>query len=121
MQDEDKTKEELIAELKLLRQKIKDTDAPQQTDDSQKRQQRLPIKTRIEFIGDFDILEAQSVNISEGGICFQINSDLPFELRYEQEGIIQHQRAHLVWVRKSEGRGYMLGLKFSDPEPYPVL
>lgn len=124
MLDEEKTKETLIEELKSLRQTIKQQggttdETPHQQ--AEKRQQRIPIKTRIEFIGDFDILEAQSVNISDGGICFHISSDLPFELRYEQEGIIHHQRAHLVWVKKSEGRGYLLGLKFTDPEPFPEL
>ncbi len=125
MHDEEKTKNELIEELNLLRRKKNNCSENRQQQvpcqQAQKRQQRVPIKTRIEFIGDFDIVEAHGVNISEGGICFKIDSDLPFELKYEQEGIVQQQRANLVWVRKSEARGYLLGLKFTDPEPYPEL
>lgn len=124
MQDLEKTKAELIEELKLLRQKVENQDSEGNNNTSQRvqrRQERFPFKTRIEFIGDFDIVEAQGVNISEGGMCFQISSELPFELRYEKDELVQQKRAILVWVRKSDNKGYLLGLRFTNPEPFPEL
>ena len=79
------------------------------------RPHREPLDTDIEFIGDFDILEAKGINISEGGIAFEIAGGLPFEMRFKVEGRERDYRAELVWMKRLPGGGYRMGLKFVEP------
>ncbi len=125
MKDEKKTKAELIEELNTLRQEVAELrsaaglkpypKAPEET--AARRAERKAIRTHIEFIGDFDIIEAQGVNISEGGICFETDEDLPFEMRFELNGYQHHHRAHLVWVKRLVHGGHQFGLMFVRPLP----
>ena len=127
MRDEQKNKSQLIEELQDLRrrvEKLEDTISaferitgvrPALAAD---RPERRDIHTHIEFIADFDIIEARGVNISKGGICFELEEDLPFEMRFEYEGDLHYYRANLVWLKRLPQGGYRFGLMFIRPEPF---
>ncbi len=91
---------------------------------SQKPANRLPRKdmnASIEFVADFDIVYAKGINISEGGICFELTEDLPFEMQFTLDGELHRHRAHLIWVKRLPDGGYRFGLKFVEPEAYPTF
>ena len=97
------TKQELEAELEKLQHKIdklQKTIAAAQTKQKMlhPRQPRKKLKADIEFIGDFDLIKAKAVNISDSGICFKTSSNLPFEMRYQHDGQTVSRRAHLIWL-----------------------
>ncbi len=128
MSDSQKTKSELIAELIDLRKGIEalkkqnDSVGVKKTAPSKKaksRENRLPIKADIEFIGVFDLVKAQAINVSEGGISLKISNNLPFEMRYKLKKKIISRTAHLVWVKHTENGGYNFGFKFVKGESFP--
>ena len=124
MKDIRKTKAQLIAELDSARREIETLRSELETLKSSKKsgsetlENRAPrheIRTHIEFFADFDVIEARGINISEGGICMELDEDLPFEMRFELNGRMHQHRAHLVWVKRSSRGGYLLGLMFVRP------
>jgi len=118
-----KTKEQLKEEIQSLNRRIAELE--DQLDACmniaiQERLPRYPLNARIEFIGDFDIINAQGVNISEGGICLKLADELPFEMHFQHEGRRVQRRAHLVWLKRQDSDGaYHSGFKFVDDEPFP--
>ncbi len=117
-----KTKEQLQAEIQTLRRRIEELE--NQLDACmniavQERMPRYPLNTKIEFIGDFDVVNARGVNISDGGICLKLSSDLPFEMQFDHDGRRVRRRAHLVWLKRHESEGYHSGFRFVDDEPFP--
>lgn len=76
------------------------------------RTPRLEISADIEFIGDFDIVRARGVNLSGGGICFEISECLPFEMRFEANGEKHTHRARLVWLKRLEDGACRFGFEF---------
>ncbi len=125
-----KTKNELIQELEILCQQVgklsaKIAEMEKQTDaQPQKPVSRAPRKemdASIEFIADFDIVEAKGINISESGICFELTEDLPFEMQFTLDSNLHRHRAHLIWVKRLPDGGYRFGLKFVEPETYPAF
>lgn len=123
MDDQEKSKAELIEELETMRGAVTNLEArvqhleslrPSSTVVLGEREQREALHSRVEFIADFDVLEAMGLNISEGGISFEMYEDLAFEMRFEINGGVQHHRAHLVWVKKLSSGGYRFGLRFAD-------
>jgi hypothetical protein len=118
------TKQELEAELKKMQHKIdklQKTIAEARTKPKtvNSRQPRTKIKADIEFIGDFDLIKAKAVNISDSGICFKTSSNLPFEMRYQHDGQTISRRAHLIWLKQEKKKGYNFGLKFVTRKKYP--
>ncbi len=85
------------------------------------RPERLPLEAQIEFIGDFDILKAKGINISEGGIAFEIEGGLPFEMRLAVDEQNKTYRAELVWMKRLPHGGYRMGLKFVGEGGEPTL
>jgi len=125
MKDENKTKPQLIEELNLMRQRVEELEEKIDTLEMEKeasdkafenRSDRKDLHTHIEFITDFDIVEARGINISEGGISFELHEDLPFEMRFEYQGIPHHHRANLVWIKRLPSGGFRFGLMFIRPE-----
>jgi hypothetical protein len=119
-----KTKLELEIELKKLQRTIeklqKTIDAGQKKPENLKpRLPRKKLKADIEFIGDFDLIKAKAVNISESGICFKTSANLPFEMRYQYNGQTVSRRAHLIWLKHEKKSGYNFGLKFVSRKKYP--
>lgn len=126
MKDERKTKSQLIQELIEMRQKVKELEKKTKDletgakDDLEiiinNRPKRKELRTNIEFIADFDIVEAKGVNISEGGISFELYEDLPFEMRFDYNGAPQFHRANLVWITKLPFGGFRFGMMFVKPK-----
>ena len=122
MKDEKKTKAQLIQELNLMRCKVKkleekidNLEMKQKQSDKmfENRPERHELRTHIEFITDFDIVEAKGINISEGGISFELYEDLPFEMRFDYKGVPHHHRANLVWIKRLPLGGFRFGLMFT--------
>lgn len=108
-----RTREEVTAEISALRQRLAELEREAGPDP---RTQRAELQTAIEFIGDFDVLQAEGVDLSEGGIGFELRQPLPFEMRFVFDGRPRQHRAHLVWMKLTEGGGCRCGFKFDLPE-----
>lgn len=128
MDDHAKSKAELIEELQLMRGVVGDLESRvqqlelrnrPQTVNLGEREPRRDLHSGVEFIADFDVLEAMGLNISDGGISFELYEDLAFEMRFELEGDVRHHRAHLVWVKRLPSGGYRFGLRFAGPTHGP--
>ena len=122
------TKSEILAELIDLRKSIETLKIPHKHVEAKKkapsktikpRENRKTIKADIEFIGVFDLVKAQAINVSEGGISLKISNNLPFEMRYKLKKKIISRTAHLVWVKHTENGGYNFGFKFVKGESFP--
>lgn len=77
---------------------------------------RVDLNADIEAIGDFDILKATGIEISEGGISFEMEEDLPFEIQFYLKDELFKQRAHLVWLEKKQSGGNRCGFRFIEPD-----
>ena len=130
MKDYQKTKAQLIDELETLRRRVTelesktDVSATKAENNSKQwiaRSPRVELYVDIEFMGDFDIVQAKGINLSEGGICFEIAEALPFEIQFALEGKIRKHRAHLIWMKRMPEGGYRFGLKFVRPELHLVI
>jgi len=85
----------------------------EQNEDDKRIAPRLPIKTRVEFFVDADIIDAESVNISSSGIRFDTGEPIPIQMRLEKDGVLYENRAHLVWAQsKQAGGGMTYGFQF---------
>ena len=117
-------KNDLLNELQELRRRITSVEERISlveeergtTEQAQPRSERLPLSARIEFIGDFDLLEAEGVDQSETGICFELGRPLPFDMQFMTDGELVSRRARLIWVKQLEGGRSRLGLRFIDPD-----
>jgi hypothetical protein len=122
MEDDQKTKEQLIQEVDALRRRVnelesqRDGNSNSMAQENEGRTDRRGIRTSVEFIADFDIVEARGVNISKGGICFATDYDLPFEMRFELDNQIHQHRAHLAWMKRTPDGGYIFGFMFVPSE-----
>jgi hypothetical protein len=79
------------------------------------RASRRPLHSEIELIGDFDIIEAEGVDISESGICFELRKQLFFDMRFVQNGTLSEKRARLIWVKQTDDGRPRLGFHFEEP------
>lgn len=85
------------------------------------RSARTPMATPIEFICDFDIVSATGVNVSESGICFDIDEPLVFEMQLVLDGERHTHRAELVRMEALPDGGCRLGLRFAPAQPVPSV
>ena len=116
MRDTDMTKEQLISELTELRQQVETwrTEAPQRVGGSgeAQRSERLAVEAQIEFIRDFDIVEATGVDLSEGGICFDVSDTLCFDMKVTTPDEEEIHRGNLAWMRRLKDGRYRFGFEF---------
>ena len=120
MNEHEKSQSVLEQELEAAKMLVHDLQAKlSQYDKKGPIRQRSPredLKSPVEFIGDFDIVHAEGINISEDGISFFLKKPLPVEMHYLQNGMQEHRRAHLVWMKHEPDEGYRFGLKFVESE-----
>lgn len=114
MGDEKNTKAQLIAELAGLRSRLSGYFFVE-AEDADDRNGRKELKAEIKFIGDFGLIQAQGINLSEGGICFEIEGNIPFEMEFEIEGEKREHRANLVWTSQVEQGRCQLGFASVQP------
>lgn len=128
MMDEEKTRDALIAELREARKEIQrlraqaallESRVMERTRPPHHRRPRQEIETDIEFISDFDLVRAKGVDLSEGGICFEVDRDLPFEMKFDLEGNRHEKRANLIWMRGLDDGRNRLGFAFVPPKTFP--
>lgn len=120
MQDSKKTKAQLIDELAELRMRLAerpgpepDKDEDEDTDeDSQPRSKRNELKTSIQFIGDFGLVEAKGLDLSAGGIGFELEEDIPFDMEFEIKGELHQHRARMVWMQRLQDGRSRFGFQF---------
>jgi hypothetical protein len=84
----------------------------EQNDNDKRIARRVPIKTKVEFFVDADIIDAESVNISNTGIRFDTHEPIPIQMRLEKDGILYENRAHLVWAQSKNDSGMTYGFQF---------
>ncbi|MEW6595381.1 MAG: PilZ domain-containing protein [Thermodesulfobacteriota bacterium] len=121
MNHSQKSREELEAEILALRRQVAELEARFAGTASRpgcplERPPRLPLDADVEFMGDFDVLRARGVNISDEGICFEVQEDLPFEMRFDLHGSRQRRRAHCLWVQRLPSGVCHIGLRFVPPK-----
>ena len=130
MQDRKKTKAQLITELNDVRARLAALEAKvvslggdlgEEDDEASRRDTREDLNTSIQFIGDFDLIEAKGVDLSTGGICFDADSDIPFEMEFQSDGSTKKHRAHLVWMKPLGNGRSRLGFKFVPEESSRLL
>ncbi len=130
MTEKGKTKRELEEELRTAYEKIDELESAVselklRLEDETKgflfRPPRRDINANIEFITDFDIIEARGINISTGGLCFDVREELPFEMQFDLKNKLHRYRAHLVWMKRLSDGGYRFGFMFIPPERNPSV
>ena len=120
MQDSKKTKAQLIEELVELRARLAESANPEADKaatedadgDSQQRSTRNEIETSIQFIGDFGLVEAKGLDLSDGGIGFELEEDIPFDMEFEVDGELHQHRARMVWMQRLDNGRNRFGFQF---------
>ena len=125
MQDSHKTKAQLIEELAELRDRLAartDENAADAADAGDAtRPERSRLQTSIQFIGDFGLVEAKGLDLSEGGIGFELEQDIPFDMEFEIDGELHQHRARMVWMQRlADGRS-RFGFQFITAPPSSLL
>ena len=126
MEDQEKSKEQLIDELQDLRARLADLESESPTDgdvegEDKSRLPRFPIATPIIFVGGFSLIYAQGINLSEGGVCFEISELLPFELEFDVGDEIHKHAANLMWMNRLPTGRSRLGFEFQSSDSTSLL
>lgn len=123
MTNQEKSSAELRAEVAGLRQRVAELEEklaralkPVAAQPTVQRLPRVSLDSRIEFIGDFDVALATGIDISESGVAFEVDHELPFEMRFMEDGQPRMRRARCVWMRRKPDGGCQFGLEFIEPE-----
>lgn len=74
--------------------------------------ERRPLKTKIKFYFDSDIVEATSVDISDNGIRFDTEAPVQVFLRLSTDGGPREHLAKFVWARSKSDGGMTYGLEY---------
>ena len=109
----------LTTELAAMRQRVAQLEREQAPPEQQpeanfSRPYRAEFDADIEFIGDFDIVQARGINISNGGICFEILEPLSFDMRFDCQGEERIRSANLAWMKSDTDNKYQLGFEFAS-------
>jgi len=122
---EQPNKTELMGELHELRLQVQNLEklisVMARVGSVQPRAPRRPLDSEIEMIGDFDIIEAEGVDISESGICFELKRPLYFFMRFPYNGAIIERYARLIWVKQNNKGFSRLGFQFEQPKQGPMV
>lgn len=128
MQDHRKTKKQLVDELQALRARVADLEAESSSDSDEQggaavksRHPRNAIETPIVFIGAFNLIYAEGVNLSEGGVCFEISEPLLFEMEFDIGGEVHKHTADLIWMKRLATGRSRLGLQFESSDSLSLL
>ena len=76
---------------------------------------RHSIKTDVSFFIDADVLEAQSIDISETGIRLQTDHPIKIKMRINMgDGKFEETDATLIWAEINHKSGMTYGIRFDD-------
>ena len=78
---------------------------------------RVNLESKIEYIlnhTDEVFLEGEIVNISQFGLCFNTSTELREgqEITFKDNLPNDYQTAIVVWIEKTSGNSYTVGLQF---------
>ena len=76
------------------------------------RSTRNEIETTIQFIGDFGLVKAKGLDISNGGIGFELEEDIPFDMEFEVDWDLHQHRAHTVWMQRLKNGCSRFGFQY---------
>ena len=76
------------------------------------RSTRNEIETTIQFIGDFGLVKAKGLDLSNGGIGFELEEDIPFDMEFEVDGDLHQHRAYTVWMQRLKNGCSRFGFQF---------
>lgn len=86
-------------------------------DDNKRSAERAPVREQVEFFVDADIIQAESVDLSETGIRMDTSRPIAIRMRmYHKDGGFAEHVAQLVWAARKEDK-MSYGFEFSqDPD-----
>ncbi|MEA1922907.1 MAG: PilZ domain-containing protein [Pseudomonadota bacterium] len=85
--------------------------------ESRRQHPRIEIQAQVEFFVDADIVSAETIDISEGGLQITTRESVKTTLRVtEPDGKVQEYQAEMVWARRNPDEKMTFGLKFIDNE-----
>jgi len=79
------------------------------------RPPRHILKSEVELAGEFDVLEAEGVDISDTGLCFDLRKPLIFDVRFMYKEKLHEKRCSLVWMKQIDNGSSRLGFHFQEP------
>ena len=77
------------------------------------RAERKPVRTDVEFYAGDAIMKAISVNVSESGLCFDMDEPIKICLRMEVNDQLINREAQIVWAKKKPDGGVTYGFEFT--------
>lgn len=77
------------------------------------RTERKPVRAEVEFYVGDAIMKAISVNVSEGGIRFDMEEPIKICLRMEMDGQLINREAQIVWARRMPTGGVTYGFEYT--------
>ncbi len=79
-------------------------------------------KTEVEFYVNADIIEAETIDVSETGIRIEMNEPIKIFLRMEIDGRMRDFEAKMVWARKNLDERMTYGFEYipdsNEDEPF---
>ncbi len=88
-------------------------------DQNQSRRQfpRIEIQAQVEFFVDADIVSAETLDISDGGLRITTHEPVKTTLKVtEKSGEVQEHQAEMIWAKRNPDDHMIFGLKFIDDE-----
>jgi hypothetical protein len=77
------------------------------------RAERSPVRTDVEFYVGDAIMKAISINVSESGLCFDMDEPIKICLRMEVNNQLINREAQIVWAKKKSDGGVTYGFEFT--------
>lgn len=111
----EKSREELLEEIKRLQAYVAELEGELHGGEKEKSQRRAPrneLPTDIQLFSDRNLLKARGVNLSEGGVCFEIEEEIPYYMSFRHEGEVQQHRAQMIWMRRLSNGTSRFGFEF---------
>ena len=126
MQDIPQLRDDLLLEIEYLRGRLAkletdltefDENASTGWNELNPRQKRKPFEGAFSFSGDFDEVEARGVDLSDGGVCFEIGGDLPFSVQVRCGDRVVERSGSLAWAQRMGNGKCRFGFEFTDLAP----
>jgi len=121
MNDENRTKDELILEIRQLREELERMQSEvgaiknrskHELSEIKKRGPREELNAQIELAAEVDVINGEGINISEGGVSFAIEEELVFDIMFESNGEVYRGNADLAWFKRLKDGGCHLGFEY---------
>lgn len=78
----------------------------------QREFERLCRENKVEFFVDADVIHAETIDVSEGGLRMTTEAPIELRMRIHGDGGVEDRQASLVWAKRGEDGAMSYGLKF---------